>query len=103
MQRNDVIAPRTFEVVVLAVDVCSDRAANGDVASARCYRHEQTLWNECVQEPIDTYAGIGGDENSVGGRIRFMNCECSDIGGFDDGSAGVLGRVAVAATKAARN
>jgi hypothetical protein len=32
-----------------------------------------------------------------------MNCECSDIGGFDDGSAGVLCRVAVAATKAARN
>jgi hypothetical protein len=56
-----------------------------------------------VQEPIDTCAGIGGDEHSVGGRIRFVNCECSDIGGFDDGSAGVLGSVAVAATKASRN
>ena len=103
MQRNDVIAPRTFEVVVLAVDVCSDCAANGDIASARCYRDEQTLWHECVQEPIDTCAGIGGHEHRVGGRIRFMNCERSDIGGFDDRSAGVLGRVAVAAAKAARN
>jgi hypothetical protein len=32
-----------------------------------------------------------------------MNCERSNIGGFDDGSAGVLCCVAVAAAKAARN
>ena len=90
-------------MVVLAVDVRSNCASDGDIASARRYRNEQTLWHECVQESIDTCAGIGGNEHSVGVRIRFMNCERSNIGGFDDGSAGVLCCVAVAAAKAARN
>ena len=103
MQRHDVIAPRTFEVVVLAMDVRSDCAANGHIASARCNGYEQTLWHECVQKSIDTCSGIGSHEHGVGVWVRFMNCERGDIGGFDNRSASVLCRVAVAAAKATRN
>ena len=103
MQRHDVIAPRTFEVVVLAMDVRSDCAANGHIASARCNGYEQTLWHECVQKSIDTCSGIGSHEHGVGVRIRLMDCERSNIGGFDNRSAGVLCCVAVTTAKSACN
>ncbi|CAB4942465.1 unannotated protein [freshwater metagenome] len=95
------IAPRTFEMVVLAVNVGGNGPANGDIASARSDGNEQALRHQSVQESIDACAGIGSNEHGVGGRIRCMNRERSNVGGFDDGAASVLRRVSVAAAKTA--
>ncbi len=101
MKRLDMVAPRTFEMVVLAMDVSSDCASDCDVTRAWRDRNEQALRYESVEKAIDARTCIGRDKNGVGVRIRIMNGKRGNVGGFDDRSASVLRRIAVTAAEAA--
>ena len=101
MKQLDMVAPRTIEMVVLAVDVSSDYAADGDVTRAWSDRDEQPLRYERMEKTIDACARVGGDEDGVGVGVRFVNGESGDVGGFDDGPTSILRGIPVAAAEAA--
>jgi hypothetical protein len=97
VKRLDVVAEGTFAMVVLAVDVAGDGAADGDEASAGCDRHEEAARHDHAQQVIHADAGGHGD----GGPLRVEHRLVSSTQLAQHQPAGVLRGVAVAAAEAA--
>jgi hypothetical protein len=81
------------------VDVGRERATDGHVARAGGDRHEEAEGQQQPHERVETGARV--DAN--GGRAEVEVAHRVEDGRIDDVSPGVLGRVSVGATEAARD
>lgn len=86
-------------MMVLAMDVGRNGAADSDIAGTRCDRHEESLGNQRMKESIDADSGLGGDEDMVRVGGCRMHGERIDINGLDHSTTAVLRGVAIAATE----
>ena len=64
--RPQVVAERTVDVVVLAVDVAGDRPAERHEAGAGRDRHEEALRHQMAQQVVEADAGVGRHEPARG-------------------------------------
>ena len=71
-----VIAERSLDVMILAVDVAGDCAADGDEARAGGDRHEEAAGHEHAQQIVDAHAGANGDLST-----RFVEHRVGRIAG----------------------
>ena len=93
----DVVGEAAVDVVVLAVHVGRDRAADGDLARARGDRHEPAEGDHRAHERVEADAGVDPDD----AVLEVDVVEPGERGRVEHGAAGVLGRVAVAAAESA--
>ena len=91
-QLVDVAADRPVDVVVLAVDVGRERAADGDEAGARDDREEEAARKQEREEPRERRAPLAGE----GPPLRVEREDPLEPLGQDDGAGAVQRRVAVA-------
>ena len=94
---GDVVAEGAGGVVVLAVDVRADGAADGDLAGAREDRNPQAERQGRLHELIQGHAAIHHDE----GGVRVDGVDLVERLHVDDQAAAVLSRVTVGAAHAA--
>ena len=66
LHRPDVVAEAARAVVVLAVDVAGDRAADGDLPGARQHRHPQPERQRRLHQLIEADAGVDVGQAGVG-------------------------------------
>ena len=97
LERHDVLADRAGHVVVLAVDVARDHAAQGDEPGARRDGDEPVLGQEGVGEGLKADAGLGAEHACV----AIEGEEAVGQAGADDlaHAAGRQGGIAVGATQ----
>ena len=91
------ITERTVGVVVLAVDVAGDRAADRDEPGAGSDRYEAAAWNEDREQIVDAHTAATRD------RARVV-VDDDPVVGWRQAQhvpAGVLGRIAVRAAEPA--
>ncbi len=98
VHRADVVAEAAGAVVVLAVDVAGDRAADGDLPGAGQHRHPQPERQRGAHQLVEVHAGVDVDER---GRPRSIEWIWFSGGHVDDEAAAVLGVVAVGAAQSA--
>jgi hypothetical protein len=53
MKRLNVVAPRAFEVVVLAMNVRSNGSTDGDIPGTGGDGNKQSLGDKCLKKSID--------------------------------------------------
>ena len=92
---GDVVAERSVEVVVLAVDVARDGAADRHVAGTRRDGDEEPEWDEDPQQVVEADAGADGC------RAGLLVDDDRSGRQPEDVAAAVLGRVAVRPTETA--
>ena len=97
VHRADVVAEAARAVVVLAVDVAGDRAADGDLAGAGQHRHPQPERQRGPHQLVEVHAGVDVDEPGVG----VHRVDLVQRGHVDDQAAAVLRVVAVGAAQPA--
>jgi hypothetical protein len=95
-QRPDVGGEGAVAVVVLAVDVRGDGAADGDVAGAGGDGHEPALGHGEAEEVVEAQAGLGGDDPGAAVEGQHL----AHARGVGHRAAGVLGGVPVGAAQA---
>ena len=97
LHRGDVVAEAARAVVVLAVDVARDRAADGDLPGARQHRNPQTEWQRRFHQLVEAHAGVHVCHAGVGvDRVDVVQRRH-----VDDQATAVLRVVAVRAAQAA--
>ena len=98
-ERLDVVGEAAVEVVALAVHVGGDRAADGDLSSARRDVHEPAERDHRAHDRLEAHAGV--DPHDAPLEVDVV--EAGERGRVEHGAAGVLRSVAVAAAEAARD
>jgi len=94
---GDVIAERPGRVVVLAVDVVPDRAADGDLARPRKHRYPQSERQSGPHELVQAHAGIDHGK----GLLCVELVDAVEAAHVQHHAAGVLSAVAVRTAEAA--
>ena len=98
-QRPHVAGERAVDVMVLAVYVCGDRAADGDEPGARADRHEVALRDHLCHQRVEARAA-GNRDDAVDHRDRAGRARA---GGVEHHAAGVLRGVAIRSSQATRD
>ena len=97
IHRPHVVAEAARAVVVLAVDVARDRAADGDLAGAGQHRHPQPERQRRLHQRVEADAGVEVDQAGV----AVDGVDPVQRGHVDDQAAAVLRVVAVGAAQSA--
>ena len=97
VHRPDVVAEAALGVVVLAVDVGADRAADRDLAGARQHRHPPAERQGGAHQGVQADPAV--DDRDA--RVGVDRGRAGEPGHVQHGAAGVLRRVAVGAAEAA--
>ena len=97
--RPQVRAERAVDVMVLAVDVSRDRAADGHVPRPGRHRHEPAQREQVAHQRLEAQPGRRRDEPGVG----VDDPVASESGDVEDVAARDLGGVAVRASEPARD
>ena len=92
-----VVCEAAVDVMVLAVDVGRQRPAHGDVAGPGRDGDEPAAGHKQAQQGVEARARLDADHAPVEVEVEHP----VERGGVDHGAAGVLGRIAVAASQAA--
>ena len=93
----DVVAEAALGVVVLAVHVGGDRAADGHLPGARQHRHPEAERQQRPHQRVETDPGLDGHRGRFGGGVDRQ--DLVQLGQVEGRAAGVLGGVAVAAAE----
>ena len=91
-------ADRPVLMVVLAVDIARDRAANGHVSRAGSHRYEKAPRHDDTQQRVEGAAGLHPDT----AREMVQVHDPAEPGAVEDRPAGALGGVPVRAPEAPR-
>ncbi len=91
VHRADVIAEAARAVMVLAVDVAGNRAADGDLAGARQHRNPQPERQRRLHQLVQADAGVDIDQPGVGAD----RVDAVQLGHVDHQAAAILRVVAV--------
>ena len=94
---NYVVAKGTGGVVVLAVDIGADGAADGDLAGARQDRNPQAIGQRGLHELVEGDATIDIDKRG----LRVNGVDLVQLLHVDDQAAAILGGVTIGASHAA--
>ena len=97
VNERDVVGDAAVDVVVLAVHVGRQRAADGHEPGARRDGHEPAEWQQHPHQRVEAHAGVDPHD----ALLDVERTHCVEARRVDDGAARVLRGVAVGAAEPA--